>query len=207
MKVYKLLEDNYHLLDSEMDFDATSEPFNGRNTIGYDMKVAEDFVMPKEIYFRANLNIIPAHTDFPVTDLRFPIFSNRMIDIIESIKPFSKKLLPTIMIDDTYLDDYKDEYGEFKENVRINTSYFGVQFLERIGDCFNYEKSVYSPLISKPEFPGIIKKMVLKIPNMGFPSIFRIKEKPSMIFISQETKDALERNDIKGCVFEEVEVS
>ena len=205
MKIYKLEQiTSPYLID--MDFDATSEAFDNKEIIEYDMTGVEIFNMPKEIYFRANFHVIPEHTDFPITDLTFPIFSKKMIDVIESVKPFPKKLLQTIMVDDTYLEHYLDENGVLKKDVKINTTYFGVQFLEHT-NCFNYEKSIFRPLSGKPNFPGVIKKLVLRMPKSGFPSVFKMKEKRSLTFITQETKEALERNNIKSCAFEEVEVS
>ena len=189
-----------------MDFDASSEPFIGIDTIGYDMMNTESFNMPKEIYLRANFNVIPNNTDYPITDLTFPIISKKMIDILLSVKKINIKYFQTIMIDDTFLDDYLDENGKLNQNIPLNTSFFAIQFLQ-VEDVFDYSTSIFKPMRSNPELPGIIKKMVLKEPENGFPPLFKIKESLPNIFVSQEAKEALEEQNIKGCIFEEVEVS
>lgn len=56
-------------------------------------------------------------------------------------------------------------------------------------------------------FPTLVSKYVFKEPKDGFPPLFRVFEKPSSIFISEEAKKVLEANNIKGCIFEEVEVT
>jgi len=203
-KLYKLLHEYEHLID--MDFDASSEPFIGIDTIGYDMMNTESFNMPKEIYLRANFNVIPNNTDYPITDLTFPIISKKMIDILLSVKKINIKYFQTIMIDDTFLDDYLDENGKLNQNIPLNTSFFAIQFLQ-VEDVFDYSTSIFKPMRSNPELPGIIKKMVLKEPENGFPPLFKIKESLPNIFVSQEAKEALEEQNIKGCIFEEVEVS
>ena len=203
-KLYKLLHEYEHLID--MDFDASSEPFIGIDTIGYDMMNTESFNMPKEIYLRANFNVIPNNTDYPITDLTFPIISKKMIDILLSVKKINIKYFQTIMIDDTFLDDYLDENGKLNQNIPLNTSFFAIQFLQ-VEDVFDYSTSIFKPMRSNPELLGIIKKMVLKEPENGFPPLFKIKESLPNIFVSQEAKEALEEQNIKGCIFEEVEVS
>ena len=202
--VYKLLHEYEHLID--MDFDASFEPFKGDDIIGFNMLGEEEFVMPNVVYFRANFNTIPQNTDFPITDLTFPIISNRMITILENVKPFKKRVLKTIMVDDTYLGEYLNKKGEVLDGVKIDSSYYGVQFLE-FTDAFDKNNSIYKPMRSNPDMPGVIKKLVLKEPQNGFPSMFKIKENLSLTFISEEARIALESNHIKGCVFEEVEVS
>jgi hypothetical protein len=47
----------------------------------------------------------------------------------------------------------------------------------------------------------------LKEPLGGFSALFRVDVISSSLFISQSAKEALEAAGIKGCVFEEVEVS
>jgi hypothetical protein len=49
--------------------------------------------------------------------------------------------------------------------------------------------------------------MKLKKPINGFPPLFRLDESRSKLFISEEAKRALELSDIKGCIFEPIEVS
>lgn len=203
-KVFKLIHDFDHLIDT--DFDAVCDIFEGIDTIGFYMIGIDKFEMPNKIYLRANLNTIPYKTDYPIVDLTFPIISNRMIQTLEKVRPFKKRLLTTFMIDDTYLSSYLSSDNMIKDDVRFNSSYFGIQFTEYF-DVFDYEMSIYKPLRSQPDLPGSIKKLILKEPRYGFPSIFKIKENLSLILVSEEGKNALETDRINGCKFEEVETS
>jgi hypothetical protein len=202
-KVYKLLHEYEHLVD--MDFDATSEPFENKDTIGYDMMNIIPFDMPNKIYLRANFNVVPNNTDYPITDLTFPIFSKNVLDLLNRIQKIEIASFPTIMIDDKFSDDYLDQNRDVHSELNLDASFFAIQFLE-LSNVFDYTNSLFKPMRSNPELPGIIKKLVLKEPENGFPPLFKIEESLSSIFVSQEAKEALELHSIKGCIFEEIEV-
>ena len=74
-------------------------------------------------------------------------------------------------------------------------------------NAFDYENSDFKPLRSNPNMPGVIKRLILRRPNNGFPPIFKIIEKSSDLFLSEEAKDSLLENDIKGCVFTPIDVN
>ena len=162
--------------------------------------------LPSEIYFSANFNYIPEY-DVPFKDSGLFVISKRFEKIIFEIKDIpSHVTVPVIMIDDTYMEERFNEDGSLKKEVPINIDYLALR-LSHLLDCFDYDKSDFRPLRSNHKAPGRIKKLVLKEPLSGFPPIFRVNVISSAIFVSEETKVVLEREKIKGCVFEEVEVS
>jgi hypothetical protein len=203
-KVYRLSHSYDHLID--MHFDASFEPFEGDIAIDVNMMGKEEFQKPDVIYLRANFNVIPAKTDFPITDLTFPILSKKMIHVLEKVRPFKHRLLNTIMVDDTHLTSYLDQQGELLSDVRRDNSYFGLQFSEYT-EAFDYTNSIFTPRKSNLDQVGVIRKLVLKTPKDGFPSFFKIKENLTYELLSQDAKEALESNQIKGCSFQEIDVS
>lgn len=162
--------------------------------------------LPSEISFLSNFNYLPEY-DIPFTDSGLFIISSRTEKILSSIDFCNYYItVPVVMIDDTYLKERLDKDGNLKKDVPVIRDYMAIR-LSYLLDCFDYDKSDFRPLRSNPKAPGRIRKLVLKEPSSGFPPIFRVNVISSAIFVSEEVKNLLEQNDIKGCVFEEVEVS
>ena len=200
-KVYKLHYDFNHLMDA--DFDSFHIEFENSKMIGANMISTRNFELPEKIYFQANFNII-SNYDYPITDLGIPIMSKRMINILFKIKSFKFREIPIVMIDDTFMGDLFNSDGKLVTNVVTNNNFIAVQLMETC-IAFDYKNSVYEEDFILPV--GYIKKLILQEPENGFPSLFKIEESLADMFISEEAKNALEKQNIKGCIFEEVEVS
>lgn len=203
MKCYKLDKEYTHSGDLEKD--AFCIPFDGIDDFGSNMMDIDNFDIPSRLYFTANFQLIPKY-DYPLTDLTAPVMSKRMLEVLLGIKEFKYKCVPAVMIDDLYLENQFDESGNLKEDVPFNEDYYAVQ-LKEYSEVFDRENSEYQKSLIFPDKVGAIEKMVLKEPEEGFPSLFRIKESRRHLFLSQEAKEALDAAGIKGCVLEEVEVS
>lgn len=206
MKVYKLDWDYQHSGDTEKD--AFHIPFNDDDKAMYYFSSPEIYgadLLPDEILFQANFSLIPSY-DYPLTDLQIPILSRRMYEVLQLIGLKDDLVVPVIMIDDSYLGDRFKSEGILNSEVPTNKDYLALR-LSSLQSYFDSENSDYRPLRSNPNAPGRIKKLVLKEPPEGFPPIFRVDVISSSLFISQIAKEALESAGIKGCVFEEVEVT
>ena len=155
---------------------------------------------------QGNFNVIPQNTDYPIVDIAIPLMSKKMILLIEQGSHVQLNKVDATIIDDTFLGEIFDNIGNLNSGIRKNNEYQFVQVLEYL-HVFDYDNSVFKPLRSNPEKIGIINKLVLKEPVQGFPSIFRIAEKSSMLFVSDSTKKILESNGIKGCIFNEILVN
>lgn len=193
--------------DGENEYDATMVPFNESDKVCYyfsNPKIYPFNLLPKIMYFEANFNYIP-EIDIPFTNTSITIMSKNTLRIFEK---FDNTILtvPIVMIDDTWVGDKFDIKGNINPDIPTNIDYVAIRLSEH-KSYFDYEHSYYRPLRSNPSLPGRIKKLVLKEPDNGFPNLFRIEEKASLFFISDNVKTALEDAGIKGCFFEEVEVS
>lgn len=201
--VYKLSHDYNHSGDSEID--AKVIEFEGSSKLPYyliDVKTYSLNVLPSRIYCQANLSLIPDY-DYPLTDMEIPIMSLKMLEILESVNTFDYYRIPVIMLNDTCLD----LIPEGIDRIPQIDSFFSIRLNEINDGFFDYEKSDFKMSRRLEGQIGRIKKIVLKRPDHGFPTLFRISETPSTLFISYEAKEALEAANIKGCVYEEVEVS
>src|SRR5690606_15504360 len=125
-KVYKLNWDFNHSGDSEKD--AFHLPFKNDNEFGADIISTRTFDLPEQIYFQANFNLIPEY-DYPLTSLMVPVLSNRMIKIINGLGEVNIRLIPVVMISDTYFENLFDSSNKLKPEVPVNTEYKVIQIM------------------------------------------------------------------------------
>jgi hypothetical protein len=144
--------------------------------------------------------------DFIANDLNIPIFSKRFIDLLDVEKIDEIDLVSLILIDDTFLASVFEPDNTLKFNLPTRMDFFSLKFKTQLNLC-NQRLSKFMKLRSNPDTLGVLKKPVLNIPTNGFPNIFRIKESVSLLFVSEKIKQLIESNNIKGCVFEEVETT
>ena len=158
--------------------------------------------LPTRVMFRANFNVIPS-IDYPLTDLNIPIFSDKMISLLNQVGEFEAIFTEVIMVDDTYQGEVCDIKGNIKTDINTVSDYKAVTIVNR-EDCFDFENSIFKPSELNPNIPGFIEKLVLKKSD-NLPPIFRIKELPSKLLVTEQVKLLIESNNLKGCIFEEVE--
>ena len=202
-KVYKINSVKNPKVDT--DYDAYCNEFDGKEVIGSNMIGVRDFDKPKKLYFTADFLSIP-YSDFPFTDVSFPIISNRMFSILKNVKQFDCDIIPVCMLDDSFIGNQFDRKGKLKEEVPSNCNYLALQF-KSCENVFDYSNSDFTKSLIFPEKVGTIKRLVLKVPKDGFKPLFKIKEAMEYVFVSEKAKQALELNNIKGCAFEEVETT
>ncbi len=159
----------------------------------------------KKIFARANITHV-VKFDFIANDLKIPIVSQRFIDASKISDCDEFDIIPLILIDDTFIGEFFDNEGNVKNEVNTVEGYFTLKFKIQQNYC-DKDNSIFIKLASKPNSLGLIRKIVLKAPQSGFLKIFRIKETVSKLFVSGTMKKDLESMNIKGCIFEEVEVT
>ncbi len=187
--------------DEDVENDAFHIPFVGDTEFGANLIRNEDFSHPSLIYFRANFSALNRF-DYLVTDLHVPVMSNKMIATLLAGTNIGYKLIPTAMIDDTYLNEICDSENNLLPNIPVINSY-SILHLSEYLDAFDYNNSEYK---TSAAIPGMIRVRKLILRNSEFPKIFRIRESAGKLFISGEAKKELESKKIRGCFFEKVEV-
>ena len=202
-RLYKLTWDFTHSGDNE--FDASHHPFEKSiNTIHYliNPELYEIELIKNPILFQADFSIISIY-DYPTNSLRIPIFSKKMIEVVESVGRTQIDWFDIVMVDDTYMEERFDKNGNLNKEVPTNTD-FKTFRIKKTEDYINLEQSEYRPLKSNPKAPGRFKKFVLNEPETGFKPIFRTKYIPSSLIVTEEIKNEFENNEIQGCVFNEL---
>ena len=204
MKIYKLNRSYAHIVDKDHDIHLV--PFEDSDSLEYDLLNAELLKIPKPIYFIGYFQVLDSETDFPTNNGSLTVLSNKMLATILSSGIFAHTIYPVKIIDSTFLGEKFMEDGSVKPEVPIKENYQLLQLKDKI-PILDYDRSEYVPMSDWQRFPSRFSKFIAKEPKTGFPAMFRGVEKPSSIFINQQTKEVLESNGIKGCVFEEVAVT
>lgn len=205
-KVFALKLDTKRLGDPA--YDAVVLPFNGSNKLVFyftDPVIYGVELLPEEILYLANFSYIKKY-DLLFNDTGLLIVSLKMLELIRSNTSVQVTVIPVVLIDDTYLEEKFGVDGKLLDEVPVSQDFYAIRF-EELKSYFDFENSDFRPSRFNPEIPSRIKKLVLKEPKGGFPEIFRTREKASQIFVRESFKNIIEEAGIKGCLFEEVDVS
>lgn len=135
--------------------------------------------------------------DYVFTNPYFPVMSKRMLSVLKSIGDFPHQTIP-VTIKDIVLVTGAD--GKLQPSGKINTDYVAVQLLEHL-DIIDREKSIYESVSFDPNYINLVDKLVLQIPEVGLPPIFRLANYPTVIYVSPKAKTALEEAGIAGIRF------
>jgi hypothetical protein len=203
-KIFELNADPYHSGDSE--YDAFLEkPLNDSNFYMSNIRfIAGDKVeFPNILYFRANMRVIKVY-DFPYNNVNVLIISDKMLNVLLEVELFPFQKIPIVMIDDLYLSSPFDIKGELVDEVITDESFSCIQ-LEPLVEMLDYEKSEFISMKGREK--KSLTWTVFKEKINGFPPVFRIEENPFKVFVSNNAKESLEANGIKGCIFVPVEVT
>lgn len=164
---------------------------------------SERIDLPEKIKFLGNFNVVNSDSDFPVAG-GYLVMSEKMTKTLLSVKSFQYAEYPITIFDDTLLGERYINKGELHPDLKTLLNFSIIQPLE-VFKGLDYKNSEYMPMRANQIYPTVITKMVLKEPSSGFPPLFRIEEKKSLLFVSQEAKTALVNNNIKGCRFKPVQ--
>jgi hypothetical protein len=141
-------------------------------------------------------------TDYPYTDIRWPIMSKRMLNTLLSVGSFPHRTYPVIMLD--VEEAYDPKLKKYVAPRTENNNYVAVQLTEYL-DAFNIEHSVYEKGKVNPNIIIDVQWLVLKELENGFPPLFILNDLPLDLFVSAEARAALEAANIQGIDFQHVE--
>ena len=168
-RAYKLTWDLSHLGEPQWDAVLVSFPDSG---LFCGLEGTEELHIPKNIFFEAHLDQL---SDYPVTNVHWPIMSTRMYDIITSAGDFPHRVIPLTMLDASVPTQERfDETGNPRA-TRANYGYVAVQLTE-YSDLFDYHRSLFKARHMAPEQVGSVTRLILREPEESYPPLFRIEE-------------------------------
>jgi hypothetical protein len=108
------------------------------------------------------------------------------------------------MLDDTVPSNRRlDDSGVPRPGV-ADDRFVAVQLLKH-ADLLDWEKSEYLPDNRRPGFAEMITRVALRESPAGVPPLFRLLAKPTVLFVSADSRQALEAADIRGLLYRPLE--
>ena len=196
---YKLFWDTSHLRSERLD--AELDRFKGWDHC-VSWHSTGDAEIPSEIRFEADFSIT-RKSDYPSNDVVWPLMSPAMIAVLKSVGDFPHRTIPVRFLDrsvrkaDRSLPD-----GTLRPEV-VDDRFAAVQLLEHI-DVVDWERSEFRRSRMDPETVSRFTRLELAEPPGGFPPLFRIPAKTSMLLVSVAAREALEAAGLRGMVFKEL---
>jgi hypothetical protein len=191
---FELYWDIEHLKNRDIDYDVWMEEGDSwyLRTL---FQTAPLVTLPEKTEFEG-WQFLLKDSDYPYSREQFPIMSKRMLETLRSVKDFPHQAIP-IEVEDIQAF-WNESEKDFLRSGISNTDYVLVQLLEH-QDIFDFEKSEYNMIEDLPGKVESVRRVSIKEPEDGLPSLFRISAMISTtFFVSKEAKAALEAADIKG---------
>jgi hypothetical protein len=173
-------------LEEYEDFDICLLPFEGSEKTGMEAKIVERHIScpGQPLYFTGNFETLE-NTDYPVAkEYQFPIISKKLLSLLESVKPFVYETIPVTIFDFLARDPFLP-CGILRDEVKRTTDYVYLKVFQFV----MMENSRWKPNIF-PEFE------ILE-PVEELDPLFRVRQLPQRLFISQEAREAIDRYNIK----------
>lgn len=177
-KIY-VLEPTYGHLNNIITNDATLTPFAGSDSISIFLTSESIKLDNKIFHFKMNINA-QIIRDYLYTNVRWPIFSKRMTNIIDNFN-LSYQKFPVI--------------ATTKDKLELEYYAFQISPISNILDLNN------SMVTFNPDFPDFIfevEKLVFSNAVEEAQQIFRIKEYPIKLFMRQALAINMIKNNLSG---------
>ena len=202
VKAHCLMRDP-ETMNSDLGYHAQVVPFEGYQQVSIAMSDPSETVeFPNPVEFQGLLSTV-RQTDFPVIHEGWPVMSKRMVEVLGSVGSFPPhRVLPTRILDGRIGrslaegDRHFDEQGNFKPEFYTD-DYVLLQLTEHLS-TMDLERSVYDYYDPEVNMLTGIDKLVLKDIGREYPPIFRLIHCPTMLFITETAKQALETSGIRG---------
>lgn len=197
---YKLIWDVERFENLDYEEDIYFDDFGASYGKIYEL---EPIATNSPVVYRGDLRVLPLiDYPYPHPEHDLCVMSKRMLTVLQTVKSFGFREIPI---------EIKDWAIKPERAIPPNRDYIGVQ-LTAYSDVFDYDLSVYQRMREAAQssdsgttedwFVADVEEFVFKVPPEGLPPIFRIRETPTILFISHAAREALRKAEIKGVAFE-----
>ena len=191
-KTHKLCYNDIKALEEFEHFDMRLFQFPGSDKIKRDAE-SEKYCLtyPPQLYFAGDFhNSKVERTDYPIiADYQLPVISKKLLSVMDSVKKFEHNVIPIVVFD--FLDENPFIDNELRENIIRSYNYVYIKLF----------KFVLIDKITTNSFDKHTKHKwgfdPIK-PEEGFDPIFRVRQLPERIFISEEAFNAINEYNAKA---------
>jgi len=209
--IYALSPDASHVTEEdEILYDATLIPFEGFEDARFfrpDVDYNQGGGVPEVIEFVGKLENVASLDHIGTAPVGFLLLSKKMVRVLESVKPFRHRLIPTAIYSERIRHLVQDEDSERRTWYQVhepsmrNDDFVILQLLDPT-DCLDRDTTIIKGLPfrrSGKKFLGRggAEHLVLREPEGGFPPIFFVPELLYYCF-SEEAKLACDKAGLKG---------
>ncbi len=209
--IYALLPDASHIQEEEeLIYDATLIPFNGYANVTFsnpEIDYQQRFGAPEVIEFVGNLQNAAWLDHIGTAPLGFLLLSKRMVRVLESIRPFRRRLIPTTIYSESIAHLVRDEstgrrtWYQVQDPHLRNDEFVILQPLENIA-CLDHDLTLVEGVPfrqSDREYLSFdaAQHLELRTPEGGLPPVFGVPELVYTCF-SEEAKQACDKAGLKG---------
>jgi len=191
--IHGLSENEIRKLQEYEHFDIRLLPFKGSDQI---KKAVENekfqIIYPDRLYFTGDFhNSKLEQTDYPIVGVyQLLVISKKLLSIIDSVKQFSRDIVQAVIFDFLEMDPF-NENSELKDQIKQTFDYVFVK-LNNFVLIDNEDTSKFNKRTKYKWDFNIV------MPEDGLDPIFRIKQIPERIFITEAVYKAIEEYNIKN---------
>jgi hypothetical protein len=209
--IYALSPDNTHLKEEdELVFDAVLIEFDGFANVQFfhpDVDYQQRFSAPAVIEFVGNLENAAWLDHIETSPIRFMLLSKRMVRVLESVKPFRHRLIPTTIYSDEIEQRVRKRSTRRRTRHQVqepelrNDDFVILQLLNQV-DCLDRERTKVAGVPFHHSGKKYLGKddaehLELRTPASGFPPVFFVPELLYYCF-TEEAKQACDKAGLKG---------
>jgi hypothetical protein len=211
--IYSLSADTSHIQEEDSPeslYDAVLVEFEGFEDARFfrpDIDYQQREGVPQIIEFTGKLENVVMLDHIDTSPMGFLLISQRMVRVLESVKSFPRRLIPTVIyserIKHLVLDPVtgRRTWYQVEEPSLRNDDFVILQVLSRV-DCLDRDATrvdgvPFSQSDEKYLGRGIAEHLALREPEGGFPPVFFV---PELVFycFSEEAKRACDDAGLKG---------
>jgi hypothetical protein len=190
-KINGLKDDQIRRLQEYEHFDIRLFPFEGSGGIKRDAESEKYYLKyPDCLYFSGDFHESKLErADYPITDAyQLPVISKKLLTVIDSVKPFKRDIVPAVIYD--FLEKAPfNENNELRNDIKQTSDYVYLKLFQ-----FVTIDKVKTKIEKDSKF---FWNFNIEMPDEGLDPIFRIRQLPERIFITEDVFHAIDEYNIK----------
>ena len=190
-KINGLKDDQIRQLQEYEHFDIRLLPFEGSDKIKRDAESEKYYInYPDRLYFSGDFHESKLErTDYPIIDgYQLPVISKKLLSVIDSVKPFKRDIVPAVIFDFQEKNPF-NENNELRYGVKQTSDYVYLKLFQ-----FVTIDKVKTKIDKDSKF---FWNFNIETPDEGLDPIFRIRQFPERVFITEDVFHAINENNIK----------